>query len=98
MTEDNNSISNELEELRDNISILDERLFALFYRRMALAEQVAKYKSGTHTPVLDPQREKELIEKVRSNAPHGLANYAEDLMRTLMRLSRQRQHEIINGE
>ena len=71
----NHAVSKELKELRDEISALDEQLFTLFFQRMTLAEEVAKYKANLG-PVRVPLRENELVNNVRASAPLRLADYA----------------------
>ncbi len=53
----------ELQDLRTQIDALDIQLVALFRRRMAVTEQVGRYKLERDLPVLDRTREAEVLAK-----------------------------------
>ena len=54
-----------LEEYRNAIDGLDEKIVALLDERFELSELIGEYKKENSLPVCDPEREKELLEKVR---------------------------------
>ena len=54
----------DLDMIRSQINQLDEELVALLEKRMELVDQVAAYKRATGKPVLDPSREKAVLERV----------------------------------
>jgi len=84
-----------LDELRDRITDLDRRILALFAERMAAADAVAETKALSRSPVFDADRERRVVEQGRARVPDGLGASAESLLRTLMRLSRERQYETL---
>ena len=53
-----------IEELRNEIDAIDKELVNLFVKRMGVAAQVAEYKRETGKPILDPERESKLLQKV----------------------------------
>ncbi len=87
----------DLSELRGQIDALDEELLRLFLRRMALAEAIGRKKAESGAPVSVPRREEEILARVKS-ASGELAPYAEELFKTLFRLSRERQKELLPPE
>ena len=54
----------DLKELRKNIDEIDRELVDLFVRRMSISAEVAEYKREVGMPVLDPARERALLERV----------------------------------
>ena len=54
----------DIEQLRKEIDGIDKELVALFVKRMGVAAEVAAYKRETGKPVLDPERERMLLQKV----------------------------------
>ena len=60
-----------LEELRSGINALDKTIQDAFTERMELCKQVAVYKNEHHMQVFQTDREKEILNRIRSNAPEG---------------------------
>ena len=58
----------ELSEIRTKIDAVDDQLLQLFLERMNLAEEVAAYKNEHHLPILNKQREREVLAKVTEKA------------------------------
>ena len=85
----------DLETLRSNIGAIDEELLRLFAARMEAIGGIAEWKARTRSPVLDAHREQRTLEWGREQTPASLANSAESLLHTLMRLSRERQYETL---
>ncbi len=86
----------ELSELREKIDTVDDQLLQLFLERMALSEAVAAYKNEHHQPILNKQREREVLAKVTEKAGDK-ERYAYHLFSTLFELSRSRQAELISA-
>lgn len=85
----------ELSEIRTQIDAVDDQLLELFLRRMELAEEVAAYKAEHHLPILNKQREREVLAKVTERAGDQ-ERYAYHLFSTLFELARSRQAELIS--
>lgn len=88
-------IKNDLGGIRERITALDAQLLELFEQRMGLADEVASIKLQTGGAVYAPQREREVIQNARAALPQALGQGAQALMKTLMRLSRERQYEAL---
>ena len=85
----------ELSEIRTRIDAVDDQLLKLFLERMELAEEVAAYKNEHHLPILNKQREREILAKVTARAGDK-ERYAYHLYSTLFELARSRQAELVD--
>ena len=83
------------EEIRTRIDAVDDQLLKLFLERMELAEEVAAYKNEHHLPILNKQREREILAKVTARAGDK-ERYAYHLYSTLFELARSRQAELVD--
>ena len=80
--------------MRADIDAIDEELIALFKRRMDCAKEVGYYKKERGIPVLNQQRENEILAEVQQKGgEYGAA--ARLLFANLMELSRALQHNIV---
>ena len=86
----------ELSEIREKIDAVDEQLLNLFLQRMALTDSVAAYKNEHHLPILNKQREREILAKVMEKSGEQ-ERYAYHLFSALFDLSRARQAELISA-
>ncbi len=86
----------ELSEIRTKIDAVDDQLLGLFLERMALSEEVAAYKNQHSLPILNKQREREILAKVTERAGDK-ERYAYHLYSTLFELARSRQAELISS-
>lgn len=85
----------ELSEIRTRIDAVDDQLLKLFLERMELAEEVAAYKNEHHLPILNKQREREILAKVTAKAGDK-ERYAYHLYSTLFELARSPQAELVD--
>lgn len=86
----------ELSEIRTKIDAVDQELLKLFLERMDLAEEVAAYKNEHHLPILNRQREREILAHVSEQSGEK-ERYAYHLFSTLFELARSRQAELISA-
>lgn len=86
----------ELSEIRTKIDTVDDQLLELFLQRMTLSEEVAAYKNEHHLPILNKQREREILSKVTEKSGEK-ERYAYHLFSTLFELARSRQAELISA-
>ena len=86
----------ELSEIRMKIDTVDDQLLDLFLQRMALSDEVAAYKNEHHLPILNKQREREILAKVTEKSGEK-ERYAYHLFSTLFELARSRQAELISA-
>ena len=80
-----------LDEIRAEISAINDDMLALFVKRMELSAQVAMYKKANGLPTLDRKREEAILQKVADNTGDEFRQYAIQLFRTMMDLSKEYQ-------
>lgn len=86
----------DLNLLRARLDELDKTLISVFEERCAIAEQVGQYKLETGKKVKDPLRERQVIEKrLTYLTRERFAGEVEELMQTVMKLSRQIQRKLL---
>jgi chorismate mutase/prephenate dehydratase len=83
----------DLTELRTEINEIDEQIRELFVKRMGICYQVAEYKIENNLPVFHADREKQIIDKVRSSVSEDMANSAEVLFTNIMDISKCKQFQ-----
>ena len=86
----------ELNEIRTRIDAVDDQLLQLFLERMELSEEVAAYKNEHHLPIMNKQREREILAKVMEKSGDK-ERYAYHLFSTLFELARSRQAELLTA-
>jgi chorismate mutase/prephenate dehydratase len=86
----------DLNEIRLEINEIDNKLIELFKRRMECAKDVANYKKANNIPILNTQREQEILdEMLQRGGEYGHA--AQLLFSNIMELSRALQHNIVGS-
>lgn len=82
----------ELEKYRLKINELDDQIIKLFEERMQVARAVGEYKKERNLPILNAEREKEVIKNnVSKLKDPSLSNVAEQFLQTMMDLSKELQ-------
>lgn len=84
-----------LQDLRARIDEIDAQLTRLFCRRMAVTEQVGRYKLERGLPVLDRAREAQVLEQKAALAEEGRGEDVTALFETVMALSRRQQQRLM---
>ena len=88
----------ELKEVRLELDQVDRQIVALFERRMTLGLEVARCKAQAGLAVLDPQREKQVLEsRAAFLRDPAWRPQLETLYQTLMALSREAQARYLEG-
>ncbi len=85
-----------LGKIRQEIDEIDSRLLPLFLERMRCSEKVAALKKEAGAPVLNAGREQEILASIREKGGEYGAE-AEALYRSIMSISRMRQHQLLSG-
>ena len=80
-----------LEEIRKEISAINDEMLALFVKRMELSAQVAAYKKAHGLPTLDRKREEAILQKVADNTSDEFRQYAIEFFRNIMDLGKDYQ-------
>lgn len=92
-------MTNKLEEARQIINEVDAQMAELFVKRMKAVEMVYEYKKEFDLPILDSEREAEVIGK---NAvlvtDEELKKYYIDYLKCMMSLSRDYQQHMKEKE
>lgn len=86
----------DLLELRKEIDKIDEELIPLLLKRMNISQQVAKYKVEREIPVLNQQREQEILDNVAEKCG-DMGEIIKTVFSATMDASRALQHKIIGG-
>lgn len=85
----------DIEQLRNEIDNIDSELVSLFIKRMGVAADIAAYKKEAGKPVLDPQRERKLLNKVSELAGEDFESQTRILYNLIMSLSRSYQSHLL---
>ena len=85
----------ELQELRDQIDTIDRQIVELFRQRMDATRQVGEYKAARHMPVLDQERERQVLKNKGDLAGEELRPAVITLFQTVMSLSRRQQRDML---
>ncbi|MBE6701368.1 MAG: ACT domain-containing protein [Ruminococcaceae bacterium] len=86
----------EIEKTRQRIDEVNDKILELFLERMELSKEVIKYKIENNLPVVDKEREREILKKVKEKAGDK-EEYAYQLFTKLMELSKAEQREFLLG-
>ena len=89
--------TNDLSEIRESINEVDQSLAQLFEKRMELVALVAEYKIENDIPILNREREKQVIERaLESLRDKSLSREMEIFFNELMAISREYQSRYID--
>lgn len=83
-----------LENYRAEIDKIDNELVELFQKRMEVASKIGQYKRENNLPVLNSQREREILNEVTNKAKPEMKSYLRVLYSLLFELSRSYQEKI----
>lgn len=86
----------DLQELRKEIDKIDDELIPLLMKRMDISEQVAKYKVQRGIPVLNSEREKQILDDVAEKCGDR-GETIKTVFAATMDASRALQHKIMGG-
>ena len=84
-----------IEQYREEIDSIDKELVELFKKRMEVSGKVAAYKQQVGKPVMDPSRERQLLERVSDLAGEEYESQTRLLYHTILGLSRSRQNRLL---
>ena len=84
----------ELQALRRDIDAIDRELVELFRQRMDVTHQVGEYKRAQGIPVLDQERERQVLQNKGELAGEALRPAVITLFQTIMALSRRQQRDL----
>lgn len=88
----------DLSIIREKINTIDNQIVELWKERMELCRSVAEFKKENNLPILDTQREKELLDRIKSMAGDELGDYSVSLYETIMSISRLYQQKHMDNK
>ena len=91
--ENDRAKTRDLAALRGEIDRIDAALAPLLAERMGLSDEVGRFKRERGLPVLDAEREQQLLSKIRGLAGEESADSVEAVYRAILAASRARQEE-----
>lgn len=88
----------DLLELRDEIDEIDRGLVALFEKRMAISEEVARYKIANGKKVFDKERERSKLETLTGLVEDDFNKHGVyELFQQIMSISRKKQYQLLEA-
>ena len=88
----------DLNDLRNDIDHIDEEILSLFVKRMVVCRDVALYKKENKLPVLQGNREEEVIRRIRKLSPEDLSDGSSVLFTNIMDISKSLQQQEIGAD
>ena len=82
----------DIKDLREKLNKIDDTLSGAFKERMEVALEIARFKKENNMPVLDPGRERAVINRLTEGCDDTIAASMKILYNTLFDLSRSYQH------
>jgi chorismate mutase/prephenate dehydratase len=76
-----------IDEIRGEIDVIDDKLLALFEQRMEIARKIGQYKKEHSLPVRDRERERKILYRLCEKAPPELVDYTKSLFSSLFEMS-----------
>lgn len=86
-----------INEYREKIDEIDDKIVGLFCERMKLCIDIADYKSEKNLPVLDFEREKNKLKSVTKNAPDEYHDAIRELYAKIFEISRSAEERHIKS-
>lgn len=83
-----------LDQLRNEIDLIDDKILELFAARMGISGAIAEFKAKSNMPVRDSHRERQKLLDISEKAGSGLSSYAVILYSLIMELSRSYQERL----
>ena len=83
----------ELEEIRKQINITDDRIAELFIERMKLCKEVSEYKIKNDLPVFQKDREEQVLQRMSDMFPKNMKESSQVLYQTIMDISKCFQYQ-----
>ena len=85
----------DLQSLRRDIDAIDRQLVELFKQRMDVTHRVGEYKRANGIPVLDQERERQVLQNKGELTGEDLRPAVITLFQTVMALSRRQQRDLM---
>lgn len=86
-----------LTNLRDEINKIDKELLTLFIRRMNLVTNIAEIKRENGLPILNKERETEIIRRISAETPK-FNDEAAEFFQNIMDISKKIQAKLMSND
>lgn len=87
-------MDDQLAQARQKINGIDQQLVHLLEERFSAVVEVNDYKRRHHLPVLDSQREREVLQKIAAlSTNETTVSYLQKIFAEIMHQSREYQHD-----
>lgn len=86
----------DLQEIRQNIDVIDDKIASLYGERMQLVKQVAESKKQTGKATFDPERERKILMRVTDKVDQDLQVYLKRVFETIFETSKA--YQTMNSE
>lgn len=85
-------------ECREELNQIDDQILELFVKRMTCIKDVAEYKIANNLPIFDSNREQAMIERLSANVQEELRPYYVELLKTILKVSKDYQKVLIERQ
>lgn len=85
----------DLEKLRNEIDVIDDKILELFKKRMETVKQVAEFKQNNGVVLNHSSREQDILYRVCNNTDENIRGYTKILYNTIFDVSKAYQSSII---
>lgn len=85
-----------LDEIRVKIDEVDRELIPLLKKRIEYSLEVAKIKKVENLPVYHPEREKQILDRVKEQSGKQYGKYVSEIYRNIMAVSRDFQNHVLS--
>ena len=85
----------DLSQIRERIDLLDRQIAELLTERMDITREVADYKRKNNLPVYHPERERQVIQKVKNLTKEEYQEALAVIYQCIMEESKKNQNRIL---
>ena len=85
------SSKNKIEELREKINSLDDRIIKLLEERFSISKEIGKIKFNSESAILDKNREREIINRLDMNTKIISKEPVDMIYQNIFKVSREIQ-------
>ena len=82
-----------IKEYRREIDQIDKAILEKFHERMSVVEKIARYKRENNLPILNKEREEEVLDGIEVISGPELGQYSKELFRAIMEISKKYQQD-----
>ena len=96
---DDSTIHDEIQAARTQINQLDQSIVKLLKKRFATSARIGQIKAESKLPVLDNNREKQVLEQVADlDSDTETQKYLRNIFEAILKNSRDYQHQLMQKE